>query len=127
MKITTSNIGVILNKLHQLGPRIVIITSVRDGGDIVLYGSSKIEEVVFEIRVPFKDCSFGGTGDLFTALLVAYLEKHGVLEACERAIDTIQAVLDHTVATRKQGCELAIVQSASLILNPPRLFKANVI
>jgi pyridoxal/pyridoxine/pyridoxamine kinase len=127
MKITGDNIIQVLDCLHNLGPSIVIITSVIDQNQLVLYASSRKELIVFEIRVPLRKTSYAGTGDLFTALVLAYLNKFGIVMACERAVDTIQAVLDNTEIARRQCGEIAIIQSASLILNPPEMFKALVL
>jgi pyridoxine kinase len=129
MKPKPENIKLVLQELHRKGPDVVIITSVVvDDLTCMLYGSSKVENICFELQISLrKEFLFTGTGDTFAASLLAHLEDFGILEASERAVDTMYAILEKTLDVRKNGCELAIVQSASLILNPQRLHKARVL
>ena len=123
IKPNIDNINLVLDKLHLLGPRIVIITSVESNG-YFLYGSYK----EYRFRIPLKmvtkndseSINFTGTGDVFSALLLAQLHlKDDLRSACVCVVDTIYAILKNTINIRVKGCELALVQSASLILNPP--------
>ena len=82
---------------------------------------------------------FTGTGDLFTALLLAHMHRsNGDLpRAMERTIDTLQAVLRTTAAYAESrllddpdaNCnrllELRLIQSKKDIEEPPQTFTAH--
>ena len=123
MKPTEDNINLVLDRLHLLGPKIVIITSIESNG-YYLYGSCKEYRFQIPLKMVSKNNSesidFTGTGDVFSALLLAQLHlKKDLRLACVCVVDTIYAILKNTINIRVKGCELALVQSSSLILNPP--------
>lgn len=118
MQPTLENITDVLDALHSLGPKTVIITSLMIDDTCFLFASQK-DSVKLKIAIPLKKHKFTGTGDLFSALLLAHLSL-GIQEACERSVDIIQAILVKTLEVRKDGYELAIVHSAKLIQGTPR-------
>ena len=81
----------VLNQLHGLGPRIVVITSSdfseRKEHEIVLYGSrlqdgateARLDDVL-KVVIPIvgkdTDAVFTGTGDLLSSMLLAFNEKY---------------------------------------------------
>ncbi|ORY39969.1 pyridoxal kinase [Rhizoclosmatium globosum] len=102
-----------LDKLHSLGPKTVVITSVDWGAGsqtwsmFVSHSSTNSDSVTrFKIDFPRLVGSFTGTGDLFAALLLARIidEEAGnvitpksLIRACELAVATMHHVLLETV------------------------------
>ncbi|KAI9101634.1 pyridoxal kinase [Phlyctochytrium arcticum] len=148
------------DKLHNIGIPIVIITTVElkdrpehANDSLFLIGSksaSPSHPTPSRFIIPFDKIPgyFTGTGDLFSALLLAHLNEHpdSIQDACVRATDSIQCVLKETVrvnnikvATLPEGAnqganaeeaaarwrchELAIVQSRKWLENPERWHK----
>lgn len=109
----------VLETLHSFGPKVVIITSIMIGNECYLYGSSLIENIVFKIHIPnYRREILTGTGDVFASILLCHLQTYNVSDAAVFAVDTMQAIIDRTLRTRTRGLELALIQSADLILNP---------
>lgn len=88
------------------------------------------------MSVPSLPQYFTGTGDLFSALLLAWCHVHAdnFLLACEKAIGSIQGVLRKTVEYTKslhakevpmRLCELRLIQSKKEIEEPALLFCAE--
>lgn len=80
----------------------------------------------FAIDVDYIDAHFTGTGDLMTALLLAWFDKipQDPVQAVARATASVSAVLANTAKLPKsQGLapypELRLIQSHSVILHPP--------
>ena len=118
IKVDRSSVKQVFEKLHAMGPATVVITSVLENGKCFLYGSNK--SIQFQLEIELIHQHFTGTGDLFSALLLANLVKYPLPQACEKSVDSIHGILSRTLEIRKTGCELALVQSANLILNPPK-------
>jgi pyridoxine kinase len=116
--------------LLSRGPKCVIVTSIELPSAIdtlVLLGKSKKGEVA-RIEIPKLEGHFVGTGDLFSALLLAW--SHLDLQlSCEKAVGTMQAVLQRTLQYSKASgrmrdpdtMELRLVQSKRVIETPPTL------
>ena len=101
----------------------------------------------FKIEFPKLPLPFVGSGDLFTALLTAWLTKSGcnnwphdmdIPEALEKTVATMQAVLNRTLNHYNQCMEvnspkmqksaikeLKLIQSRDDILNPKIVHKAE--
>ena len=60
---------------------------------------------------------------LFAALLVAYLDNHPLETACCQILSIMKSILERTLELRQDPGprELAIIQSAEEILNPPKI------
>ena len=72
----------------------------------------------FVIGVPVLAGSFSGTGDLFSALLLAWMARgDSAAAACEKTVAAISCVLRRTVAAH--STELLLVQSRRDIEAPP--------
>ena len=93
----------------------------------------------WKIDIPRLPHLFTGTGDLFTALLLAWMYRcNGNLpQAMEYSIGTLQAVLQRTLCHSKDVAasttssdssrvlELRLIQSKLDIENPPQTFQAT--
>ncbi|KAK2143433.1 hypothetical protein LSH36_842g00027 [Paralvinella palmiformis] len=101
-----------MNKLHEMGAKIVVISSTSLGSDdlLVCVGSSvnNGSRTSLQIDMPKLPAHFTGTGDLFTALLLAWLHYHSdnIKLACEKTVSTMQCVLKRTLAKAKEKAGL---------------------
>lgn len=121
-----------MRKLHGMGVRHVVVTSIRVDGlgedELLVVGSSvdsKGEGRYFVIKVPKLECFFSGTGDMFAGLMVGRLreecEKQGTLgqkgwmsddsvgaadlplaKATEKVLSSMQIVLEKTMKARDE-------------------------
>ncbi|KAK3426347.1 hypothetical protein EUGRSUZ_F02818 [Eucalyptus grandis] len=88
------------NKLHDAGPSKVVITSISINGDLRLIGSHQKEKgqvpEQFKILIPKIPAYFTGTGDLMTALLLGWSNKHpdNLDKAAELAVSSLQVLMD---------------------------------
>lgn len=114
---------------HQKNVKTVIISSseLDSSGTLTILGSSPsaAEGSKFRIRVKKLSAHFTGTGDLFSALILAWHAAHPehVHTALEKATATLQAVCKRTVEGLPEGApakdrELRIIQSKHDIENP---------
>jgi len=125
--------------LHQKGCKTVVLSSTELGNEeyLLAIASSKAGDsnVAVKINIPKLPASFTGTGDLFTALFLAwsYKTKNRLKETIERTINTLQAVLKRTlsyaagVGLSPKTLELKLIQSKSDIENPDLLVFAEVL
>jgi pyridoxine kinase len=124
----SAKISTVIKKLHNLGPRIVIVTSVLENDQLSLYASDG--KSIYEIPIPLISENFTGTGDTFSALLLGHLNKLPLKDACLKAVDTMISILRNTIEKKEINAsgtrELALVQSRELILNPPSTLEAIV-
>lgn len=136
------------NALHAMGPQTVVITSIRlqqDPDKLLLIASTRLPQragcpAQLQVLIPKLDGYFTGTGDLLTALLLAWLHKHpdDLQAVVENAIGTLQGVLlstaeaagnaasskEHSAEVSRQR-ELKLVQNQHIILHPPVKLKAE--
>jgi pyridoxine kinase len=105
------------------GPSTIIVTSAEladtHDGDIETLAVERTR--AFRVRTPRLPISPNGTGDLFAALYAAarVLDKD-TPEALAHAASGVFSVLERTAACGT--IEMRIVQSASLLIRPPRRF-----
>lgn len=85
------------------------------------------EKVRFAVDAEHKDGKFTGTGDMMSALLLAWNDKliDDPMLACSNAMASVSAVLERTMELPRSigHCafpELRLIQSQDVILNPPR-------
>ncbi|RKO84301.1 hypothetical protein BDK51DRAFT_51963 [Blyttiomyces helicus] len=97
-----------ISKLHALGPNTVIVTSADLTDDAAPTSTPHLHLIAsqqradgpstqFTVSFPKRSGVFTGTGDLFVALLLAHCSETDLRAACERAVATMQAVLQETV------------------------------
>lgn len=94
--------------LHDRGPHTVVVSSLQvegDVGHVTIVASTRLPQRAgggqrLRLRVPRIDAYFTGTGDLFTALLLARLHREPdcLGAALEAAVASLQAVLRDTAA-----------------------------
>ncbi|XP_047671380.1 pyridoxal (pyridoxine, vitamin B6) kinase a [Tachysurus fulvidraco] len=132
-----------MDLLHAMGPDTVVITSsdlLSPLGDqyLVALGSQNTvnadgskEKQRIRMDIPKLDAVFVGTGDLFTALLLAWTHHHpkDLKAACEKTVSVMQHVIKRTIAYAKDVAgpdrrpspaqlELRMVQSKADIEDP---------
>lgn len=80
----------------------------------------------FTLEADYIDGSFTGSGDLLSALLLAWISRlpHDLVTACRNAMASVTAVLKRTIVQThtSEFCkkpELRLIQSQYEILNPP--------
>ncbi|KAI3412661.1 Pyridoxal kinase [Psidium guajava] len=129
----------VCNKLHDAGPSKVVITSININGNLLLIGSHQKEKgqapEQFKILIPKIPAYFTGTGDLMTALLLGWSNKHpdNLDKAAELAVSSLQAVLQRTLNDyrsaefnpQSSSLEIRLIQSQDDIRNPRVNFKAE--
>ncbi|RLN47359.1 hypothetical protein BBJ28_00015485 [Nothophytophthora sp. Chile5] len=136
-------------KLHTLGPKVVVISSFLEASsteddaadkqpprELVVIGSKVVQLGVdgsdavceqYEVQFPWIDSYYTGTGDLFAALLLAWLHRYprDFKRALENVISTIQDVLRITLKLGGKDCDLKLIQSRHVIANPTVRFFAS--
>ncbi|CAB1346958.1 unnamed protein product, partial [Coregonus sp. 'balchen'] len=119
----------VMELLHQMGPDTVVLTSTdltspRGDQFLVALGSQRIvrpdgtkSTQKIRIEMPKVDAVFVGTGDLFTAMLLAWSHHHpnDLKAACEKTV----SVLHHL--------ELRMVQSKKDIEDPDIVVEATIL
>lgn len=129
-----------MEDLHKMGPTTIVISSSSLGsnGSIMSLASSvnNGSKEKFKIEFTHIPAIFVGTGDLFAACLMAWMQTDKNLQvALEKTLSTLQAVIKRTLqfAQEKAGpgnkpnsaqMELRLVQSKADIENPEILYKA---
>jgi pyridoxine kinase len=117
-----------IDALHSLGPRVVLVTSLRvddtpaDAFDLV--ASDGIER--FRLRTPLLPLTINGAGDLIAALFFAHhLSTGSAAEALSLAASSLFGVLSRTA---EQGSrEMLLVEAQQEFVTPRRIFKARLI
>jgi pyridoxal kinase len=129
-----------VNALHDTGPEIVIITSMilQDKQDkISILASHKAQykdgptnHSVWCIESPILTGRYTGTGDVTSALLLAWSAKNlsDLGSVLEKTVSTMYTLIETTMKQSDGSVaskELKLIQSKSVIENPPQLFKAK--
>ena len=87
-------------KLHEQGIPIILVTSIDEGDDILLYCSYKEQTETnknFSIRVRRMNGRFTGVGDVLTYVVLAWvINGLPIVNAVNRAITTLQTILKNT-------------------------------
>ena len=142
-------------KLHEMGPKLVVITSLtltneiteslceskkEEPASIAILASQSNPAELWRVDSPLVPGTFTGTGDLCASLLLAWTdrEKHNLPLALEKVIGTMFSVIRRTSqefqqldgdaltpARRVAARELRLVQSKHDIEDPPILYKAR--
>ncbi|KAH9503677.1 hypothetical protein Btru_067136 [Bulinus truncatus] len=130
-----------MNKLHERGVGTVVLSSSNLGDkDIMLCLASIRKDGVskrYRVKIPVINAIFVGTGDLFAASLLAWLDKENDFKAAlEKTVSVVQHVIkktyQHATALAGPGekpstaqMELQLVNCKSDIENPTVLFTAE--
>ncbi|PKL09909.1 MAG: pyridoxal kinase [Spirochaetae bacterium HGW-Spirochaetae-7] len=116
----------VADAIHELGPRIVMITSYRPAGEesIGFFVSDlSVRRVVTAPMLPFGKPP-KGSGDLASALFLGYyLTSRDVVLAMEATTDALYSVLEATLASGHD--ELAIIAAQDCIASPARRFRSE--
>ena len=125
-----------IDVLHSKGCPIVVLSSTELGTEqsLLAIASKKVgsnsEKVT--IKIPKLPASFTGTGDLFAALLLAWMHKTNsqLKVSLERTVSSLQAVLKRTLEDSKgertsKAMELKLIQSKSDIESPKIVVSAE--
>mmetsp|Transcript_17179 Transcript_17179/g.32522 ORF Transcript_17179/g.32522 Transcript_17179/m.32522 type:complete len:298 (+) Transcript_17179:118-1011(+) len=129
-----------VNAIHDIGPEIVIITSMILEGNsdkFSILASHKvqskgepIQHSVWCIESPILEGRYTGTGDVTSALLLAWSAKNlnDLGSVLEKTVSTMYTLIETTMKQSDgsvAGKELKLIQSKNIIENPPQLFKAK--
>lgn len=136
----------VMDLLHRRGVATVVLSSTELGSPSHLVGLASCRRdgrhTVVQVRIPRLAASFVGTGDLFSALLTAWLHRtaDNLQLAVEKTLGTMQAVLTRTLAHAQSAAalsgdptptpaqmELKLIQSKADIEIPPETISAEVI
>ncbi|XP_063405266.1 pyridoxal kinase-like [Mytilus trossulus] len=129
-----------MDDLHNMGPQTVVISSSNLGsnGTIMSLASTVKNGCKEKFKIEFKllPAIFVGTGDLFAACLMAWMQTDKKLQvALEKTLSTLQAVIKRTLTYAQEQAgpgntpnsaqmELRLVHSKKDIENPNIIFKA---
>ena len=126
-----------LNILHSKGVGTVIISSVELDGQLFAIGSQWTKKGFerFKVKILKFPVSFTGTGDLFSALILAWMDKTNLnlKESLEKSLATMHKVLSRTynfaIQTKSDlnslnNLELKLIQSKLDIEQPQVITKA---
>ena len=118
-----------IDLLHCRGPRVVLVTSYREGGRSDQRGHIDMlvssETGAYRIRTPELpfDTDMSGSGDLTAAVFLSrYLETRDVEDALELTAGSIYGVMEATVNARSG--ELCIIAAQNELTAPSRSFAA---
>jgi pyridoxine kinase len=114
--------------LHDLGPRAILVTSLHtdktpdDAIDLLASGTGGC----FTLRTPRLPLAVNGAGDAIAALFFAhYLHDGNVGKALSQSASSIFGVLARTAGMGAR--EIQIVSAQEEIVNPTRVFKAEML
>lgn len=105
-------------KLHRLGAKELVITSVpfAEGGHAVLYSDGNDFELFKNDYIP---CFYTGTGDIFSTLMLAYrLQSMDIHEAIGRANKAIYRAIEISQKAGQAGAEGVLWEQILALENP---------
>jgi len=107
--------------LHEVGPSIVVITSVSFKSTspdrlTVVASSAKLKKC-WTCTTPVVPGKYTGTGDLFTALLLAWYAKldNDLPRALEKVVQSLFFIIKNTHEHGGSGSELRLIQSKEIL------------
>ncbi|KAF4681971.1 hypothetical protein FOZ62_012314, partial [Perkinsus olseni] len=122
-----------VDELHRMGPGLIFVTSTnlpQQSADKVVMLASEVDKesgrrTRYRMEVPFIEGNYTGTGDLTTALLMAFYTQCGVKAAMSRTGSVLQSVINRTreyhetnVGISGNPTELRLLQSKRDIEDP---------
>jgi len=115
-----------VDALHALGPRVVLVTSLRladtpaDALDLI--ASDGVDR--FRLRTPLLPLTINGAGDVIAALFfVQHLRTGSAAEALSLAASSLFGVLSRTAEAGAN--EMLLVEAQEEFVTPSRIFKAR--
>ncbi|MGL4849113.1 MAG: pyridoxamine kinase [Clostridium sp.] len=88
----------ILRELSELGPKIVVLTGIIKGNEIINMAYDKEKDKVYIAKEKYYPYSFSGTGDLFTSVLTSLIiRKINLKEALEISSKFIRRAIEETI------------------------------
>jgi len=129
-----------LRKLNEMGVETAVLSSCCFGQEsLSCYASQASSGQVAAISFPRLPVAFVGSGDLFTAMVTAWLDRHkgDIFKALESTVAVMQAVLGRTLDHVGRHCdvaasapearlkELRLIQSKADIENPKVTIRAK--
>ncbi len=94
---TRNEIIEIAKDLSNLGPNKVIITGILEGNNISNLAYDKETNEIFFTSIKYNNCSYSGTGDIFTSILSAMICRGFDLKYCvETATKFIYKVVEYS-------------------------------
>ncbi len=121
-----------IKRLHQLGAKSVLITSIELDDEFFIFGYSAQEDSYFKVPYQMIPIHFGGTGDIFTSLMVNELLENpdqtlqSMVERSAKTISNIlmqeakrprgiidEVYLQNYLAALQQSCQLDISASSA--------------
>jgi len=115
-----------VDALHALGPRVVLVTSLRladtpaDALDLI--ASDGVDR--FRLRTPLLPLTINGAGDVIAALFFAqHLRTGSAAEALSLAASSLFGVLSRTAEAGAN--EMLLVEAQEEFVTPSRIFKAR--
>lgn len=134
---------VAINSFHDKGCKHVVVSSseLGDEKNLVAFASSIKggKKTKVTVNIPKLNSNFTGTGDLFAALLLAWMHKtdNDLIMSLENTIGTLQAVLKKTLShalelskgspPSPEQLELRLIQSKNDIENPDPTVKCRLV
>lgn len=128
-----------IEALHAFGPKHVVVSSVGYLGDhiIGILASTKDDKTDsyqrYTMQVAKRQIYYTGTGDLFSALLMAWLHKQnyeGLGEAVAKVVSSLQQVLDNSADAENEKLrlkEIRLIKSATDILHPTKVLEYHTV
>lgn len=121
-----------IDALHAFGPEHVVVSSVDYLGSstigILASTSTEGEKVSrYTMQVPKRDVYYTGTGDLFSALLLVWLQRQEYNElgsAVQKVVSSLQHVLDNSSDAENDKLrlkEIRLIKSSAFVLSPTKL------
>lgn len=108
--------------LRAAGPRIAVVTGVRDGDRSRTVAVA--DDGAWSVAVPWVDRPSHGAGDLFAALLLGRLLRGAALpDALSLAVSSVHAVL--AWAPADTGRDIPLIAAQDVLLDPPMRFAAE--
>ncbi|GFH47587.1 hypothetical protein CTEN210_04062 [Chaetoceros tenuissimus] len=122
-----------IHALHTMGPELVVLTSIMlEEGKISILGSKRLDDGkydLYKVQCPTIEGSYTGTGDVTTALILAWSAKESDIgKVLEKTVSTMYKLIE---ATKKEsdgtvaGKELKLIKCKKIIEDPPSLFTAE--
>lgn len=94
---TRNEIIEIAKDLSNLGPNKVIITGILEDNNISNLAYDKETDEIFFTSIKYNNCSYSGTGDIFTSILSAMICRGFDLKYCvETATNFIYKVVEYS-------------------------------